>query len=210
MQPADRAAFVGLLTQALGFWRQDTSDFAIGVWWQACQPFDLDQVRSALTEHAMDPERGQFAPKPADFVRLLHGTQGDKAMVAWGKVLTAMRSVGAYQSVVFDDAAIHAAVEDLGGWPTICRSELDELPFLQRRFCEAHRVASRHPTGMTYPPRLIGVHEAENRTAGRPIAPAIYVGEPNDCAEVEAAGIAGPRVAISTGAALRLVHKVAS
>ena len=71
MNPADRGEFARLLTDALAFYGKDVSRFALDVWWQACQPFTLDQVSRALTRHAMDAERGQFAPKPADLVRQL-------------------------------------------------------------------------------------------------------------------------------------------
>jgi hypothetical protein len=52
-------------------------------------------------------------PKPADIVRNLQGTASDRSLIAWGKLLEAMRRVGAYRSVAFDDGAIHAAVEDM-------------------------------------------------------------------------------------------------
>ena len=62
MTESDRDAFAELLTQALGFYGQAVSPFALGVWWQACQGCELQQLRRSLTAHAMDPERGQFAP----------------------------------------------------------------------------------------------------------------------------------------------------
>lgn len=177
MQASDRTPFAELLTDALAFYGQTVSTFALGVWWSACQSFDLEQVRQALTAHAMDPERGHFAPKPADIVRQLQGTQTDRSLVAWGMVLESMQRVGAYSSVAFDDAAIHAAIDDLGGWPKICRETMDALPHLQRRFCESYRVYARRPD-LAYPPLLIGVHETENRLQGRAAAPAVLIGDP--------------------------------
>lgn len=116
MKPQEFEQFSQLITDVLAFYRQDVSGFALQVWWQACANFELEQVTKALTAHAMDAERGQFAPKPADLVRQLAGTATDRAMLAWGKVHDAMGRVGAYQDVVFDDAVIHAVVEDLGGF----------------------------------------------------------------------------------------------
>jgi hypothetical protein len=161
MQPSDRAPFAQLLSDAMAFYRQDVSEFALGVWWEACRRYDLEQVSKAMTAHAMDPERGQFAPKPADIVRQLDGTQTDRSLVAWGKVLEAMRSVGAYSSIDFGDRAIHAAITDMGGWPTVCRSQVDELPFLQRRFCDSYRAYMRRPE-VDAPLRLAGQHETDN------------------------------------------------
>ena len=56
-----------------------------------------------------------------------------------------MQRVGAYRSVAFDDGAIHAAIEDMGGWPAVCRGKADELPFLQKRFTDLHRAYSSRP-----------------------------------------------------------------
>lgn len=161
MTPHDRAQFAALMTQALAFYRQDASDFALGVWWEACKTFDLEQVRKALTAHAMDPERGQFAPKPADIVRQLQGTHTDRALLAWGKVWEAMQSTGAYQSVDFGDPIIHAAIVDIGGWVSLCRIDVNDLPFVQKRFCDAFRVYSARGKPDA-PLRLAGESEITN------------------------------------------------
>lgn len=155
MQASDRPEVLKLVTDVLGFYRQNVSDFTLNVWWQAVQPFDLERVGKALTAHAMDPEHGQFAPKPADIVRILAGTATDRAQLAWGKVHEAMSAVGAYQDVVFDDPAIHAVVEDLGGWPKVCRTEVKELSYLQHRFTESYRAYAGRGT-FDYPRRLAG------------------------------------------------------
>lgn len=166
MTPNDRSAFAQLLTQVLGFYRQDASDFALTVWWQACKAFELEQVRKALTAHAMDPERGQFAPKPADLVRQLQGTHTDRALLAWSRVWNAMQSVGAYQSVNFSDPIIHAAIVDIGGWQALCRINLDELPFVQKRFCDAFRTYSARGKPDA-PLRLVGESEQVNLKANQ-------------------------------------------
>ncbi|MGN6518551.1 MAG: DUF6475 domain-containing protein [Dokdonella sp.] len=165
MRPADRREFVALLTQALGFYRQDCTEFTVDVWWQACLPFDIEQVRKALTAHALDPDRGQFAPKPADLVRQLAGTTTDRELLAWQRVQNAMRSVGAYASPDFRDPVLHQAIVDLGGWTTVCRTPVDELPFLQKRFCDLHRTLSARGAPDA-PLRLVGAHEAANVPAG--------------------------------------------
>ena len=202
MQATDKTEFAALIADALAFYRQSASAFALSVWWQACQGFDLEQVRKALTAHAMDPERGKFAPMPSDMVRVLRGTQTDRSLLAWGKVLDAIHGVGAYQSVVFDDAAIHCAIEDMGGWPAICRSQTDELPHLQRRFCELHRAYAVRPDH-PFPARLIGDFEAANRHAGKDVAPPVLVGDAARAQAVMLGGAAGnktPMVALAASA----------
>jgi hypothetical protein len=204
MQATDRGDFRRLLGDVMAFYRQDVSEFALGVWWQACQPFGMDQVRKALNAHAIDPDRGQFAPKPADLVRQLRGTQSDRSLIAWGKVLGAMRRVGAYTSVVFDDGAIHAAIVDMGGWPTVCRSSTDELPFIQKRFTDLHRAYSGRE-GTIYPPSLAGELELRNGVHGYNTPAPTLIGDPEQARKVQRLGIAGGKTQITTAdAALQL------
>lgn len=164
MTPSDRQAFSDLLADVMAFYRRDVSRFALSVWWQACQPFELAQVSAALSAHTMDPDLCRFEPKPGDIVRVLQGSRADRGLVAWAKVFDAMQSVGAYRSVAFDEPAIHLAVEDIGGWASLCRTLVDELPFVQRRFTDAYRMHSARP-GTPYPARLIGASETANQSA---------------------------------------------
>jgi hypothetical protein len=155
MTEADRKDFAQLITDVLAYYRQDASRFVLDLWWNACKPFALEQVRSAIQKHCTDAERGQFAPKVADLARILQGTTTDRSSLAWGKVLEAMSAVGAYTDVVFDDPAIHAAVEDMGGWPKVCRTDLKELSHLQHRFMQSYRAYAERGH-FDYPRRLGG------------------------------------------------------
>src|SRR6201986_2346478 len=83
MLSTDRAEFGELLTQVLAFYKQDASKFVMDLWWGACKPFELEQVRRALSDHAMHPEKGQFCPRPADLVRERAGTFTDRSLMAW-------------------------------------------------------------------------------------------------------------------------------
>lgn len=161
MTPRDQPEFVAYITRVLGFYRQDASEFAIDVWWQACQPFDMQQVRRALSAHTLHPEKGQFPPKPADLVRELAGTFTDRALMAWSRVTRAMSDVGGYASVDFGDPVIHAVVRELGGWSAICRVPNDEQQFLQKRFCDFFRTYTARGAPDA-PLQLQGEHDTTN------------------------------------------------
>ena len=161
MQPGDSREFQALITQALAFWKRDVTEFTLSVWWEACQPFTLEQIRKALTSHAMHPERGGFEPRPNDFVRELQGTFTDRALMAWGRVSRAMSEVGAYATVDFGDPVIHAVVRELGGWSLICRIPNDEQQFLQKRFCDFFRTYTTRGVDEA-PLALQGEHDSEN------------------------------------------------
>ncbi|NJR44238.1 hypothetical protein HC761_02045 [bacterium] len=110
------------------------------LWFAALQALDIEQVERALQRHIQCPDAGQFPPKPADVLRHAQGNSAANAALAWGRVVNAMARVGAYQSVDFNDAAIHAAVRDLGGWPLLCASPMEERPFFQKRFEAAFKA----------------------------------------------------------------------
>ncbi len=168
MKPNEKAQFTALIADALGYWKQDVSEFALAVWWSGCQRFDFNQVSRALSEHATDPDKGQFAPKVADIVRILGGTKTDRSLREWGRVYEAMSRVGAYQDVDFGDGATHAAIRDMGGWPKMCRTELDQISYLQHRFCELYKVHDGQADGV---PALMGDRSPDDMYVKKGIKP---------------------------------------
>lgn len=155
MELNEKPRFFGMLAEVMAYHRQDTSEFMLNVFWDACKELPFEQAVAAFNAHAKDPESGKFAPKVADIVRLLHGTKTDRAMVAWGKVYDAMSSVGAYTDVCFDEPAINAAVNDCGGWPKMCRTNTEELSYLQHQFTKSY-TAYAGRTDFDYPKVLTG------------------------------------------------------
>lgn len=197
MTPSDRKQFAQLITDVLVFYRREPTKFTLDVWWQACQGFDYEQVTKALTAHAMDAERGQFCPMPADIVKQLQGTRTDRSLVAWGKVLDGMQRVGAYSTVCFDEGLIHAVIEDMGGWVKLCRSDLSELPHVQRRFAETYRAYAVRGD-VQFPPSLPGAHDAGNALRGFESVAPVLIGNPQRAAEVNRLGIAAPKTQITS------------
>ena len=182
----------------MAYYRQDVSSFTIQLFWNACQNFEIEQVQKALNAHAMDAEKGVFAPKVADIVRVLFGTVTDRAALAWGKTLEAMSSVGAYSDVVFDDPAIHAAIEDCGGWVKICRSQTEELSYLQHRFCLSHKAYAGRGQ-FDYQRLLVGDRSPDHDYAARCLSlPKLaVVGDVAAASKVYRGGRAGGKIAIA-------------
>lgn len=205
MTPSDLKPFGELFKRVWAYYGKDAADDTLTMFWDALQGFDLDQVRRAFSAHMLDPERGQFAPRIADLARTMIGTHGDRAALAWGKVYEAMSRVGAHRSVVFDDAAIHAAIADLGGWPKVCRTPIDELGYVQAAFCKSYRAYVGRGQ-FDYPNKLIGEADCADdlwhRKGLTPPKPAM-VGDQARAAAVLAGGSAGGRVAIAMQSGLQ-------
>lgn len=212
MKQIDRAAFGQLVTDVLAYYRQDASNFVLDLWWSACHGFELEQISAAMQRHCIDPERGQFAPKVADLARILQGTATDRAAIAWGKVHEAMSAVGGYSDVVFDDPAIHAVIEDLGGWPKVCRTDLEELSYLQHRFCEAHRAYTGRGH-FEYQRRLAGDRspDFEYTSRGLPLPRPALIGEQKRAIAVLSNGNAAGKTLISSlpAKAMQLLERAA-
>jgi hypothetical protein len=200
MRDTEFNEFKGLLTDVMAYYGKDVSKFVLDMWWMACEPFDLTQISQAMQR--------QFAPKVADLVRILQGTATDRAALAWGKTLEAMQTVGAYTDVVFDDPAIHAVVEDLGGWPKLCRCDLKELSYMQHRFTESHRAYVGRGT-FDYPRRLMGARSSDDDFAARGLPPPkpALIGDATRCALVYQAGTNGGKTAITFKSVEQLAHR---
>ena len=200
MTHSDLPKLVKMVHEALAYYRQDVSEFTMRVWTQACQDYTLEQVSQALMAHATDAEKGQFAPKVSDLVRILAGTTTDRAVLAWGKLLGAMSAVGAYSDVAFDDPAIHAAIEDCGGWIKCCRGEISELSYLQHRFCQSYKAYVRRGT-FDFQGRLIGDRSPDSSylKKGLPVPQPALVGDKEAALAVMRNGSADAKTKISFG-----------
>jgi len=165
------------------YYGKEMTEFTLDVWMRAMKGRDPEEVEKAITGHIQDPAAGQFLPKVADVIKRLDGTHADRSLIAWGKVLDAAQRVGAYQSVCFDESAIHAAITDMGGWAQLCRAKTEELPFVQRRFCDAYKAYAARGV-VSFPAVLAGEHQITNAATGRRSAPPVLIGNPEKARQV--------------------------
>lgn len=161
MTPADAKPFKTLLQGVYSFYRAELTSFHFDVWWQAMKGYSLGGVSDAFNRHVMNPDNGQFLPKPADVVKLVDGGTQERGLVAWSKFELAVQFCGPYQTIVFDDPIIHAVAQDMGGWAHLCGKTMDEWPFVRNEFVNRYRAYAVKPL-LTYPAKLVGIAEASN------------------------------------------------
>lgn len=203
MQPNDEREFVDLIKGVYAYYRQDYSKFTLGVWLEAMKPFDLAAVRDAMNRHAVDPDRGQFCPRAADVVRLIGGGSADAALMAWAKVERAVRLVGPYQSVVFDDPLIHRVASDMGGWTAFAKVDEGEWPFLRNQFATLYRGYRGRIGQIAYPAHLPGLSEQHNGSGGFAIEPPLMLGDMESCRRVLRLGTDAPMLRITAMPAVK-------
>jgi hypothetical protein len=180
----------------MSFYGKGVSRFALDVWWTALRRFDLAAVVDAFNRHLANPDTGQFAPKPADIIRMLQGSTQDSALRAWAKVDQAVRRVGTYPDVVFDDALIHRVIQDMGGWIALGARGEDEWPFVAKEFENRYRgynARSEHPP---HPSTLIGIATAHNSRTGYPPEPPVLIGNEQAARQVLLCGSDEPALGL--------------
>jgi len=188
MNAADREEFFALIANVYAFYSRDFSPFVGMVWWNAMQPYDLAAVNDALGRHCANPDSGQYLPKPGDVVRMLQGSSQDSALVAWAKVDKAVRQVGTYSTVAFDDPIIHRVIHDMGGWVALGSKTEKEWPFVGKEFENRYRGFRGRSETPEYPKLLLGIAESENNQAGMPSQPPVLIGHAEGAQRVIAGG----------------------
>jgi hypothetical protein len=166
MEIDDFQKFHDGISGVMSFYGKSVSRFALDVWWTVLRRFDLAAIVDAFNRHLANPDTGQFAPKPADIIRMLQGSTQDSALRAWAKVDHAVRSVGTYCDVVFDDALIHRVIQDMGGWIALGAKKEDEWPFVAKEFENRYRGFSARGESPPYPATLVGLAAAHNGRKG--------------------------------------------
>lgn len=177
MRQDDFDDFSAMLTVIADYCGKQLSPGVISLYWQGLQDLEIDAVRKALNAHVQNPDTGQYMPKIADIRRMLGGTTRDAALMAWNKVQEAVGRAGGYRSVCFDDPTINRVVHDMGGWPEICAKGMDELPFVERNFCDRYRAYKTHGGAPGHPAYLLGLCEAQNAQRGFRSEPPMLVGD---------------------------------
>lgn len=192
MITSDFDEFSAVLQATAELYPQRTlSASALALYWQALQDLGLLEVKAGLSQHINSPDVGQFMPKPADIRKALGGTTQDAALMAWAKVLKAVKLIGAYSTVTFDDPFIHAALTDMGGWVAVCHTNEDELPFREKEFVAKYRAYRAKPaTELAFVPKLIGLIDQHNLPQGHDPAPVALIGKQERAERVLAKGSA--------------------
>lgn len=183
-----------LIQGVYDFYGRDISAFSIDVWYEAMKNFDLSAVTEAMNRHLMNPDTGQFLPKPADIVRMLQGSTQDSALQAWAKVDRAVRCIGSYQSVAFDDPLIHRVLHEMGGWISLGQKTSEEWPFVAKEFENRYRGYRSRSEIPDYPSVLIGLTEAHNEKHGFRAETPVFIGSPEEAKRVIERGTSSPLI----------------
>ena len=134
----------------------------------------MEQVKQALFEMM---QTHKFVPKPAEIIEYIEGQPERLTQVAWSKVRDAISEIGRYRSVVFDEPAIHAAIDGMGGWVKLCeRLKLDTDYVRESNDADLFKEFKARYLAFNgqYPAMLIGAADQPKLEAKKNIRPEVY------------------------------------
>lgn len=186
----DKEEFAEAVTEVLKSYRQEVGKITLRIWWAALEKHDLNIVLNALGAYCASPDKCKFAPKAGDIVGMIEGTATDRQALAGAAFAKVIANSNPYNTVVFDDPAIHYAINVAyhGRWENVSKFDPSEYESQanQRAFEKAY---VSYKEGMSYPARLTGIHEQENALNGYEYGDVEYIGDNKLCLEVESKAI---------------------
>lgn len=177
MTENDLRDFGRILSQTYDLYGKTFSEDTLLLWFNVLKEYEFAAVSQALSKCIKSPDHGQFLPKPADVVRMMGGTSSDKALLAWEKVDRAVRTVGTYKDVVYDDAVIHKVIQDMGGWIMLGQKSESEWPFVAKEFENRYRSCAYSGKQFDYLPVMVGSINAYNDREGYKKEPIVFIGD---------------------------------
>jgi len=160
------AKFASMMEGIAEYYDKNITGEVIALYWNALNSYSYDEIQTAVQKHMNDPDEGQFMPKIAHINKYLVGSKDTRAMLAWSKVEKAVREVGPYASVCFDEAIIHKTLQDMGGWINLCNMTDRDLPFKANEFRTRYQGYAKDGGVKDYPKLLTGISDAHNAKEG--------------------------------------------
>lgn len=163
-----KRSFAELFTALADYYGAEISQASLRLYWEGLKAYDYNAIEKAAWAHTQLPdEAGRWMPKVSDLNKMLIGRTSDQSQIAWSKVDRAVRTVGPYADVAFDDPIIHRVVQDMGGWVCVCSKEEKEWPFVAKEFCTRYQAFRMTGDTPEHPRYLIGMANANNTHAGQ-------------------------------------------
>lgn len=163
----EKKRFASLMTALADYYEKSLSKGVLALYWEGLRQYDYDAIEKAAWAHTQLPdEAGRWMPKVSDLNKMLAGRTTDQGQIAWSKVDRAVRTVGPYADVAFDDPVIHRVIQEMGGWVLINSKDDKEWPFVAKEFVmryQGYKMSGEVPDHERY---LIGMATAQNQAAG--------------------------------------------
>lgn len=196
MNDADKRPFYTMMVGMSDFYDKPISEGALKLWWFDLREFELADIERAFHVYRLSDE-GRYLPKTSDIAKIINGSGADRSMRAWSMVDKTVRSVGRYQTVVFDDEIIMVVINDMGGWEKFGVQKESELPFVAKEFCNRYKGYVLQGGVTSWPNKLPGLIERNNSAMGGKVPEPLLIGNPTKAKQVLLAGSSKPMLQVT-------------
>lgn len=159
----DETKFIETMTALCEIYNKKSSELVFGMYYEIFKPYTHEQFTSAALRCIRERKYSDL-PKPSEILEYLEGSAQDKSLVAWLQVKEAIKKGGWIASVQFEDATIAPCINELGGWMWLCSQEIQQLPFIEKRFRETYQLFKKR--SLADDAHIVGFVEQANREKG--------------------------------------------
>lgn len=166
MNTQDLPRFAASLTAMAVLFDKPITPQVTEIYFRALQHFTIDEVEAGISKscHTL-----KFFPRPVELTEAVAGGSAnieDKAMTEACRVLEAIKAVGTYRTVVFDDPVTQAViVQQFGGWSRFSELREDEEKWFIKDFAAGYKAFAR--MGIKHYGALPGIAANQNALTGR-------------------------------------------
>lgn len=157
------------LSELFDYYNKDVRSGSARIYKRMLKNIPVETLYRMFEKHLMDPDRGQFMPKVADFVRGEQGTAKGNAVAAWDKIIQAMELKGPYYTITKDDPWLLKSLEEVGGYQKLCEMTYKDLEYKRNDFLRAYESNRARGMPENYPAKIKGLIDLENGTDSDPI-----------------------------------------
>jgi hypothetical protein len=183
MDKNDMPRFGELMAWLAQTYNNHISHIDVENYWRFFKSYPLRSVEQAIINYCRSPDGHAFMPKPGEIISYIEGSSFSQATQAWTKVMKAVKRLGVYTTVVFDDPLIHAVLYDMGGWIKLCEAKEKDTPFVAREFEKRYGYYLMN-NPLTYPKQFTGLFDAQNTRDGYKADLPMLIGNENVALDV--------------------------
>ncbi|WP_342146321.1 DUF6475 domain-containing protein [Rickettsiella endosymbiont of Aleochara curtula] len=167
MTSEDQEKFTQGMMVLAEVYNRKLSSLLLHTYWNCLKKYAYAVFEVSLWDFLKNPDYAKRGfPSPADWIKAIEGDTASKGLAAWTEIITTIRHIGHYESVIFTDPLIHSVIRDMGGWIFLCQQSERDLIFAQKEFERRYQNYYALKKLASMPRYLTGQIEHQNKLKG--------------------------------------------
>lgn len=184
----DAPRFVSSLAAMAALFEKEPAPQVVEIYFRALEGFTIEEVERGISNAC---SMHKFFPKPVELIECITGGAGnlaDKAMIEACRVLEAIKGIGTYSTVCFDDPITQAViVQQFGGWAKFSEMREENEKWFIKDFVSGYQAFARQ--NVRHYGALPGISHGKNALTGRNRdEKPVYIGDVEKAKAIHAQG----------------------